>query len=333
MPTKILVTGGTGFLGAYILQELIEKGYRVRALHRGRHLPFFIPPAIIDQVEWVSGDILDIAGLETAMEDMDAVIHAAAKISFAKRDRREMFHTNVEGTANIVNIALEQSIGRLIHISSVAALSRTAHGEMVTEDKNWEDSKLNTGYAVSKYHAELEVWRGMGEGLEATIVNPSTILGYGDWNGSSCTIFKRIYQGFPWYTHGINGFVDVRDAARAVVALLDLEACGERFILNGDNWSFRQLFDTIAAGFGKKPPSREATPLLSGIAWRMESLRSWMTGHPSMLTRESARVAQSSTRFDNSKILQKIPGFQFTPLAQTVDLACKAYLARVQTFS
>jgi dihydroflavonol-4-reductase len=326
----VLVTGGAGFLGAYIIQELVEKGYRVRAIRRSTKLPFYIPAPVLEQVEWIPGDILDVAGLGEAMAGMDAVIHAAAKISFAGSDRREMFHTNIEGTANTVNAAIEQHVSRFLHISSVAALSRTVKGELITEDKKWQDSRLNTSYAISKYHAELEVWRGIGEGLNATIVNPSTILGYGDWNTSSCAVFKTVFRGFPWYTNGMNGFVDVKDAARAVVALLATEAGGERFILSGDNWSFRQLFNGIAAGFGKKPPSREATPFLSAIAWRMETLRSLFSRRPSLLSRESARIAQSSTRFDNSRILQKLPGFGFTPLQQTVEGACKAYLDKLQ---
>ena len=155
MVSNILVTGGTGFLGTYIIQELVEKGYRVRAIRRTSPIPFYLPANVADRVEWMPGDILDIPALEEAMQGMNAVIHAAAKISFAATDRREMFHTNIEGTANVVNIALEQNITRFLHISSVAALSRSKNGEMVTEDKKWEDSKLNTVYGISKYAGEF----------------------------------------------------------------------------------------------------------------------------------------------------------------------------------
>ncbi len=281
-------------------------------------------------MEWIQGDILDIPALEEAMTGMDAVIHAAAKISFRAADRKEMFHTNVEGTANTVNIALEMNIPRFIHISSVAALSRSRKGERITEDKKWEEGPLNTNYGISKYHAEMEVWRGFGEGLNATIVNPSTILGYGDWNDSSCAVFKTIFREFPWYSNGVNGFVDVKDVARAVVLLLGTEAAGQRFILNGDNWSFRQLFNTIAAGFGKKPPTRKVTPFLSALAWRVEKIRSLFTGRPSLVSRESARIALSDTRFDSNRIMQKLPGFAFTPLEQTLEVACKRYMEEPQ---
>ena len=322
---KVLVTGGTGFLGAYIIRELVAKGYSVRAIRRSTTWPAFIPPAILEKVEWISGDILDVIGLEEAMEGAEAVVHAAAKVSFSARDRRELFSTNIDGTANVVNIALEKNIKRFIYISSVAALGRTGNGEHVTEEKKWGDSKWNTNYAISKYHGEVEVWRGIGEGLPAAIVNPSTLLGYGDWNNGSCALFRNAFREFPWYTEGVNGFVDVTDVARAVVCLLESDVTGERYILNGGNWTFRHLFEDMADGFGKRHPSREATPFLAGVAWRMARLKSFLTGQPSILTRESARVARSKTFFDNNKILRQLPGFQFTPLDETIKTACNAY--------
>jgi len=322
---KVLVTGGTGFLGAYIIRELVAKGYSVRAIRRNNSLPAFISPDILEKVEWFPGDILDVTSLEEAMEDSGAVIHAAARLSFASRDRREMFSTNINGTANVVNIALEKNIPRFIYVSSVAALGRAGNGEHVTEEKKWGDSKWNTNYAISKYHGEVEVWRGIGEGLPAAIVNPSTLLGYGDWNHSSCTLFRNAFREFPWYTEGVNGFVDVTDAARAIVCLLESNVSGERYILNGDNWTFRHLFEDMADGFGKRRPSREATPFLAGVAWRMARLKSFLTGQPSILTRESAIVARSKTLFNNNKILQQLPGFRFTPLDETIKTACDAY--------
>jgi nucleoside-diphosphate-sugar epimerase len=323
---RVLVTGGTGFLGAYILRELVERGYPVRAIRRDDRQPFYIPPHILDKVEWVPGDIMDPLGLEEAMEDVDAVIHAAAKVSFAGNERHALYATNIEGTANVVNAAIAQGIRRFVHVSSVAALGRTKKEEKVTEEKKWESNKHQTTYGISKFHGELEVWRGIGEGLPAVIVNPSTILGYGDWNTSSCAIFKNVYREFPWYSNGINGFVDVADVSAAIVTLLESNITGQRFILNGDNWSFRQLFNNIATAFGKKQPHREATLFLGALAWRLEKIKSLFSGHRPLLTRESARIAQSRTYFDNTKILQQLPDFRFTPLEKTIQGACNAYI-------
>ncbi|MBS1666448.1 MAG: NAD-dependent epimerase/dehydratase family protein [Bacteroidetes bacterium] len=323
--SNILVTGGTGFLGAYIIKELVEKNYKVKAIRRSNKLPFFIPQSIFEKVEWIHGDILDICLLQEQMEGVDTVIHSAAKVSFVSDERNEMFQTNIEGTANMVNMALEKNVRRFIHVSSVASLGRTKNGETVDEQNPWAERKFNTNYAISKYAGEMEVWRAIGEGLNAAIVNPSTIIGYGDWNSSSCAIFKTVFDEFPWYTHGINGFVDVEDVARAVVQLAETEIVGERFILNGENYSFRKLFDSIADGFGKKHPHREATPLLTAMAWRMEKIKTLISGKPTILTKESARVAQSKTYFDNGKIKKYLPGFAFTPLEQTIQKACASY--------
>lgn len=304
----------------------MQKGYRVRAIRRSKQLPVFIPAIIFNKVEWIEGDVLDTGVLEKAMEGMDAVIHSAARVSFTGKDEREMYRINIEGTANVVNAALLKKISKLVHISSVAALGRTISGETVTEKKQWEDSDINTHYAVSKYHSELEVWRGSGEGLDTVIVNPSTILGYGDWNNTSCAIFKNAYQEFPWYSNGINGFVSVEDTARATVMLMESEINNERFIINADNWSFRQLFNTMADAFGKKRPHREATPTLAAIAWRTEKVKSFFSGKPSLLTRESARIAQTTTYFDNTKACSALPGFSFTPLDTCIKNACNHYM-------
>jgi dihydroflavonol-4-reductase len=328
--TKILVTGGTGFIGAYIIKELVEKGYHVRSLRHRKSVPFFIPAAIQNKVEWVQGDILDVVSLEDAMEGVDAVIHAAAKVSFAPNERSQLYKLNIEGTANVVNIALEKNIQRFVHISSVSAIGRTVNGERVSEEKKWQEGNRHTSYGISKYNAELEVWRGAAEGLNVVIVNPSTVLGYGDWSESSCAIFKSVYNEFPWFTKGINGFVGVEDVAKATVLLMESSISNERFIINGDNWSYQQLFNTIADSFGKKRPHKEATAFMGGIAWRIEKLKSMVSGKKPLLTRESARVAQSVTYFDNSKILKALSGFSFTPLAQIIKKDCELYLNNLQ---
>jgi dihydroflavonol-4-reductase len=329
LSTKILITGGTGFLGAYIIRALIEKGYAVRAIHRSNKVPAFIPKEIFDKVEWVEGDILDVVSLEDAMEGMDTVIHSAAIVSFSEKQRKEMYAVNVEGTANVVNVALEKNISRFVHISSIAAVGRKGDGGHVNEEKKWEESKVNTHYAKSKYRSELEVWRGMSEGLNAVILNPSTLLGYGDWNAGSSAIFKNVYKEFKWYTSGINGFVDVEDVAAVTVLLMESNISEQRFIINGDHWPFRKLMDVMAENFKKKKPAKEASPFLLNIAWRAEKLKSFFTGNKPLLTKESAIVATSKTYFENDKFLAAFPQFRFTPLDQTISKACGKYMAQL----
>ena len=321
----ILVTGGTGFIGAYIIKELIEKGYPVRAIRRTAKLPFFISPDIFNKVEWVDGDVLDVMALDEAMQGVEAVIHSAAIISFFKKERKNMYSVNADGTANVVNMAIENNVRRIIHISSISAIGRTANGDHVSEEKKWEESKLNTHYGISKHKAEMEVWRGFGEGLNGVIINPSTVLGFGDWHNGSCAIFKNVYKEFGFYTKGVNGFIDVEDVAKLVVMLLESNITEERFILSAENREFQWLFNTIADGFDKKRPTKEASALLSSIAWRLEILKSMMTGHKPLLTKESAKIARSITYWQNDKLLTALPGFSFTPLEESIRKACSNY--------
>ena len=325
MINKVFVTGGTGFLGAYILRTLVQKGYRVVALRRSSGLPFYIDPEVFKQVQWITGDLFDMAALSEGMQGVDAVIHSAAKVSLHPRDKEVLFKTNVEGTANVVNSAIEANVSRFVHVSSIAAVGRWQSGEEVTEEMKWDPQRHTTHYARSKYKAELEVWRGIAEGLNGVIANPSTIIGYGDWYQSSCAIFRNVYKEFPWYTTGINGFVDVQDVATAVVLLMESTWQNERFIINGANWSFQELFNAIADGFQKKRPSMRATPFLSGLAWRWEKIKGLFSGTRPLLTKESAQVANSITRFSNQKILKALPGFSFTPLEESVLNACMLY--------
>ena len=316
-------------MGAYLIKSLVEQGYSVRALRRGKSLPAFIPPEVWTAVQWVQGDLFDPVALAEGMEIQDAVIHCAGLVSFHPSERTLLYRTNVEGTANIINTALECAIPRFVHVSSVAAIGRSLTGSQVNESHKWDPRQKTTHYARSKYEGELEVWRGIAEGLNAVIVNPSTVLGYGDWNHTSCALFRNAYREFPWYTKGINGFVDVEDVASATIQLMNSPVQGERYLLNGENWPFQQLLNALADGFGKKRPSRFATPLLTALAWRAAAVQALLRGEKPLLTKESARMAHSQTYFNNEKLLQALPGFQFTPLSTTIKKACQRYREQI----
>ena len=326
----IFLTGATGFIGSYILKELVSQGHHVRALRRERPIPFYLPKEIADKVEWVSGNILDISLLNEQLMGSDRIIHAAALVSFYPEDKNRLFTLNIEGTANLVNAALENNIPDFIYISSVSAFGRSNSRQPINEEKKWESREQESNYAISKYYAEMEVWRGMGEGLSPLIVNPSMVLGYGDWNLGSCAIFKSVYNEFPWYVRGANGFVDVEDLARVVVQLMNGPIRNERFIVSAENGNFRDLFNRIADGFNKKHPSMEATAFLSGIAWRAENLKSFFNGSRPLLTKETAALARRTSIYDNSKLLKALPGFQFLPLEDSIRNACALYLENKQ---
>ncbi len=324
----ILLTGATGFLGSYLLEELIRAGHSVRAVRHRNGVPFYLSAEIAARAEWVEGDILDVVGLEEILRGCDTIVHAAASVSFDPSGESELYHINVEGTANLVNAALEYGVPRFVFVSSVAALGKAEPGKAVSEKTQWEPGTGQSPYAISKYYAEREVWRGMGEGLSTLIVNPSTMLGYGDWDLGSNRLFRTAYDSFPWYTEGENGFVDVRDVARATVLLMASGKTDERFLVSAENWSYRKLFTRMAENFHSKPPARLAGRFLSGVAWRMEKWKSAFNGKKPLITRETAAIAQHKTVYDNRKLLEALPGFVYTPLEDSIRQACASYLAQ-----
>lgn len=321
----ILVTGGTGFLGSYLLRSLVQAGKPVRALYR-RHIPEQVAD-IKDRVEWVQGDVLDTGALEDAMQGVEQIYHCAAVVSFQPDKRAQMLQVNVEGTANVVNLALEYGIKKIVHVSSVAALGRAKQQADINEEAQWEDSRNNSYYAISKHLSEMEIWRGIAEGLDAVIVNPSIILGSGFWHDGSGMLLKNAWKEFPYYTDGINGFVDVEDVVNAMTALMESNIKGQRYILSAENWPYRQLFTVMADALGKKPPHIATKPWMAELVWRVAKVKAMLTGKHPLLTKETARTAQLKVYYNSSKILNALPGFRFKPLEQTLREISAAFLA------
>ena len=220
-----LVTGGTGLVGSHLIKALLHEDKKVKALYR-KTIPQFEGSS---KVIWVQGDVLDVFDLDKAMEEVEHVYHCAAVVSFHESSKHEMFKINVDGTANVVNACIDNSVKKLCYVSSVAALGKVPEGHEIDETSEWNNDKSNSNYSKSKHFAEMEVWRGIGEGLNAVIVNPSIILGAGDWSKGSSGIFKTAYDEFPWYTEGVTGFVDVEDVVRAMIGLMNSDVCKRTF--------------------------------------------------------------------------------------------------------
>jgi nucleoside-diphosphate-sugar epimerase len=314
----IFVTGASGLVGAHLIKSLVEKGALVTALYRS------IVPNIqgAEKVKWVKGDILDIESLENAMEGVEQVYHCAAIVSFAPGQAAAMLHANQEGTANVVNACLAKNIQKLVYVSSVAALGRIRENAPVDEAANWTPETSNSVYGKSKYLAEMEVWRGMGEGLNVAIVNPVIILGAGDWNKGSSEIFKSAYNAFPWYTEGVSGFVDVMDVVDTMQLLMQSKITGERYIISAENIQYKNVFTQIATAFNKPAPHKKVTPFLAGIVWRLEALKGIFTGKNPLLTKETAATAQAVVHFDNTKFLNAFPEFKYRTIESTIKRAC-----------
>lgn len=327
----ILITGATGLVGSATARQLLAEGHVVWALHRPDSDRSLLSD-IESQIHWAEGDILDVLSLEKALADIEYVVHAAAVVSFVPRDRARMFKVNVEGTANVVNACLKKGVPKLCHVSSVAALGRPnprlipAAGPLVLDEtQRWEDSPTNSNYAKTKYLAELEVWRGIAEGLRAVIVNPALILGEGDWHKSSTQLFRYVHDEKPFYTEGTVNYVDVQDIARIIPRLLFSEIQAERFILSAGTTSYRNLFENMARALGKKPPYLKVDTGLAAVVWRVEAVRSWLTGSRPLITRDTARSATHHFEYSNAKVKQAL-SYDFQPLGKTVQRVAESFL-------
>ena len=325
----ILVTGGTGLLGTYLLYELTSKGEHVKALIRpGHHREdlrnifgcFNSHPSQYSLIEWVEGDVLDFYSIHEALQGIEKVYHCAALISFDPRDNPAMLRTNAEGTANLVNACLQQGVRKLCHVSSIASLGRPEQGGIIDENSRWKTSKRNSGYAISKYGGEREIWRGIEEGLDAVIVNPSVILGAGCLPKATNPLFRGMEKMLPFYNDGVNGYVDVRDVARAMILLMESPVSGERFVLNSENLSIREFFTRAASVLGKKPPFLRIGKPVFSVLWRLEWLRSRITGKRALLTRENARSAQAKSYYSSEKFRSGFH-YSFKPVNQSLAFA------------
>ncbi len=320
---QVFITGATGLLGSYLTKGFLDKGYAVKALKRPHSKMDFLGE-YASKIHWIEGDISDLVILDKAIEANDLVIHSAAVVSFDSADKDLMMKTNVEGTANVVNVCLGKKIKKFIHISSVAALGKKKGQTRVSEESRWEDSDWNTNYAQSKYLSELEVWRGIYEGLPAVIFNPSLIFGAGKWQQTSLKVFDYIAKGGKMYPTGTANVVDVRDIFKAVWYVAESDIVAERFILNGHTLSYKELFEKIAKLMNKKPPFLKVSPLLAEIAWRVSSLVALFTFRRPFISKETARNSQRNIIYENEKIRKLIPDFNFTPLQETLEWVVKS---------
>ncbi len=332
----ILVTGGTGLLGSHLLMKLATDGVNVRAIYRTEKKRDAVAGVFAyyqrnanelwKSIEWVQGDVLDVQSLAGALDGVTQVYHCAAAVTFVPADEPYMHKVNVEGTANLVNACLEKDNIRLCHVSSVAAIGRDGSEEIISEKNEWKDSSHNAAYAISKHNAEMEVWRGTIEGLNAFMVNPSLILGPGDWNQSTGAMFKKAHNGLPFYTRGGNCFVDVQDVVDAMTQLMSSDIKNERFIVGAENRRFKEIFGKIALKMGKSPPRLKASPWMTEVTWRLEKLRSMLTGTKPFITKEVAHHALQLNLYDNAKLLAVLPEFSYREIDQTLDFVCEAFL-------
>lgn len=323
----IFVTGATGFIGAHLLYYLISGGNEILALKRSSSNLQYVKnvfryhtrdwETLFNRINWTDGDVTDYDSLLEATQGIDEVFHGAAMVSFDPGDKYKMLNTNIRGTANVVNAALENGVRKLAYISSVAALDPVKENQIITEKFFGNFPQRYSNYAESKFKSELEVWRGTEEGLNAVVVNPSIVLGPCIPMEGSGSFFKVIRKGIGFYPSGMTGFVDVRDLCSILIKLMQHDFINERFIVSGENHTYKELFQLIAKQFQTKIPQRELKPFITNIAWRLERIRSRLFLQKPRVTKELHQSAHKRVRFSNEKV-KKMLDYQFIPLEQTI---------------
>lgn len=330
----IFVTGGSGLLGSHLLFDLLSQGHPVKVLVRSAGSKQNIlstfgyyttdPESLYRKIDWVEGDVTDIYSLSEAFDNVDYIYHTAACVSFNPKDKKKIYQTNVEGTANVVNLCLEKGIRKLCFVSSIASLGSTEDGSPVNENVLWKPTKNASDYSVSKFKSEMEVWRGITEGLNAVIVNPSVILGPGNWGFGSSSFFPVVAKGFKYYTYGSNGFVDVRDVSKAIIKLMESEISGERFLISAENIGFKELFTQIANALNVAPPTIFANPLLSSLAWRIEAIKAKLLFSQPKITRNTIISSHKKSLFTSLKISEAI-GIEFRSIENSIKEIAEFY--------
>ncbi len=327
----ILVTGASGLVGSHLVLHLAQQGAKVSAIYRSENaiqktkavFEMYNKAHLFATIHWIPADIIDIPSLEIAFENIDYVYHCAAKISFDPRDEAQLRKVNIEGTANIVNFCLAKNVKKLCFVSSIAALGDLpVHQEITDEETDWNAEKPHSDYAISKYGAEMEIWRGQQEGLEVVIVNPGVILGAipKTWNRNegSFKIINTVKKGLRYYTYGTTGFVGVEDVVQCMTQLMEHKNEGQRYILVSENLSYKDITHLIAKKLNVAPPQREATKFMTELAWRWDWVAANLFFQKRKLTKAIAKSLHSKDIYSNKKIETELR-YQFTPMNKVIE--------------
>ncbi len=328
----ILVTGGTGLVGSHLLYFLLKENAQVRAIHRKssdiaavkKVFALYTPEvdSLFNKIEWIEADITNVPELTVAFKNITKVYHCAAFVNFNPSKYKVLKKANVEGTANIVNICLENNIQKICYVSSVATFGKPLNNELITEETQWNPDENNSVYAITKFGAEMEVWRGTQEGLDAVIVNPGVILGTSPNGGGSEMIITLGSSGIPFYPSGGMGVVDIQDVVKTMILLVDSSTKNEQFILVGKNVTYKELLSKLAPLFAKKPPSKKLSQTIMFFLSNADWLLSKIFGKKRKLSKAIVHSMFKTSFYDASKIKNNLE-FQFTPLEVTLERVTK----------
>ncbi|AQS94622.1 NAD-dependent epimerase [Polaribacter sp. BM10] len=329
----ILVTGGTGLVGAHLLYHLIKNDKKIRAIYRSEEkikavekvFSYYTDDtSLITKIDWFKADITEVPAMIPAFKNIEKVYHCAAFISFNPKDYREMRKVNIHGTAIIVNLAIDAKVKKMCFVGSIASVGDALNGQLITEENEWNKEEDNSGYSITKFGAEMEVWRASQEGVEVVIVNPGVILGSGFWFAGSGKLFSQVYNGFKYYTEGITGFIGVKDVVKTMMFLMDSNIKNERFILVSENKTYKEVFFLIADAFGKKRPSIKIKRWQTSLLWRFASFLSFFTKKEPLLSKYSAKSAHEVSKYSSEKI-NRLLNFNFDKVDEIIKNVAKNY--------
>ncbi len=330
----VLVTGGTGLVGSHLILNLLTQGASVKAIHRKnsdiqRVKEIFSyyhdnSEVLFNKILWIEADINDIPALELAFKEVTLVYHCAALISFDPSDFNSLQKINKRGTENIVNLCIDNSIKKLCYVSSIATIGKSATGELVNEENEWNDTYANV-YATSKHFAEMEVWRGAQEGLSMVIINPGIILGPGYWESGSGLLFKTAAKGMRFYFPGGTGFISVGDVVKIMVQLMDSPIKNERFIAVAENLSYKSILETISLGLNRPSPKIGLKFWQLEVFWRVEWAINWFTSKKRKLTKKGLESLRYPQKYDNSKVNEAL-NMEYELIQSCVNYSCEKYL-------
>ncbi len=317
--SHIVLTGATGFLGCYLLRLLLHKGYtNITCTHRSTSR-FILIEDIKDQVTWVQCDLTDELEVESLLQNkVDAIIHAAAKVSLSNKNQKSLMRSNVDSTRLLADYALDRGVQKFVFVSSVASIGPGLQQELIHEETEWKDDADNTAYGVSKQYAEREVMRAVAEGLEAVIINPSMIIGAGEWNSSTVSIIQMVDKGLPYYPSGSIGLIDVRDVAELIVLALENEGLsGKRFIASAENWTHQKIIESISKTLGKNAPQKQLPAVVARLGIIAATISEWVKGDKSILNAQSIKMSQESLEYDHAKSI-RLFDFNYRSIDQSI---------------
>ena len=320
----ILVTGATGFVGSYLIKDLLRSGQKVRAIKRSTSTLELLE-SYAAQVEWIEADLNNIGELDAALLDIEQVYHCAGLVSFQSNDFEKLMKVNIEGTANLVNACLQNGVKKLLYVSSVVTLGIPENDKLIDENYNAHTSKLRFDYFLSKRLAEMEIWRGNAEGLETVVVNPGGIIGAGYWHHEPLNVFETVQTGLKFYTEGANGFIDVRDLIALMIQLMNSNTNGERYIAVAESLSLKDFLSLIADSLKVPRPTQKVTKCMSEMAWRIEAARAWLARTEPDYSRDDLRVARIPFYYNNEKV-KSVFHRPFITIEQSINESAQLFL-------